>query len=420
MEKENKADYGWLKSLLVSIIGTFIGVGLTFYADRMVERRQQKKAQRETAIMAVCDIDEIIRKLKEEKQQEDSIYHVAFYVSTHLEDIESMSYDSLLMAFNYVYENSAEVKPWTADTKENAFNSGMDARMNLGNNQFYDNVQSCYYVRHKLMKLMEDGKVFHRPLTEEGFEQLVLQLKPEDLDSYGAPTVKAEREIAKQVFEQKKTLLYLSRVFYRLDSYAGAIRDLERLNKENKLLMDISEKEIEGYLKRNLVGLSGTVTADVLEGTWDYDVNDYKHTYIFYQGGATELIASGNAEMYFDLSEENMTVAVPTPFTFHIDGHWELNGDSLKTVFDMASAELLSFELDLSGLPQSALEREKDSLEIKKEEIKAASLEMLKVQNKFDYVDAVSIDKSGNNMVLTRHVKGQKEPVTIHLTRKME
>ncbi len=53
MEKENKADYGWLKSLLLSILGTFIGVGLTFYADRTVEKRQQKKAQRETAIMAL-------------------------------------------------------------------------------------------------------------------------------------------------------------------------------------------------------------------------------------------------------------------------------------------------------------------------------------------------------------------------------
>ena len=351
---------------------------------------------------------------------EDSLYHVAFYVSMHPEDIESISYDSLLMAFNYVYENRAEVKPWTIDTKENTFNSGMDARMNLGNNQFYDNVQSCYYFRRKLMKVMEDGKVFQRPLTEEGFEQLVLQLKPEDLDSYGTPTVKAEREIVKQVFEQKKTLLYLSRVFYRRDSYVGAIRDLERLNKENKLLMDISDKEIEGYLKRNSVGSSGTVTEDMLEGTWDYDINDNKVTYIFHQGGATEMIASGNAEMYFDLEEENMKVAVPTPFTIHIDGHWELKGDSLKTVFNMDSAELLSFELDLSGLPQSAIEREKDSLEINKEEIKATSLEMLKVQNKFDYVDAVSIDKSGNNMVLMRHVKGQKEPVAMHLTRKQE
>ena len=420
MEKEKKADYGWLRNLLVSIIGTFIGVGLTFFADRMVEKRQQKKAQRETAIMAVCDIDEIIQKLKDEKQMEDSLYQVAFYVSTHLENIESMSYDSLLMAFNYVYENRAEVKPWTVDTKENTFNSGMDARMNLGNNQFYDNVQSCYYFRRKLMKVMEDGKVFQRPLTEEGFEQLVLQLKPEDLDSYGAPTVKAEREIVKQVFEQKKTLLYLSRVFYRRNSYVGAIRDLERLNKENKLLMDISDKEIEGYLKRNSVGSSGTLTEDMLEGTWDNDISDNKQTYIFHQGGATELIVSGNAEMYFELPEENMTVAVPTPFTIHIDGHWELKGDSLKTVFDMASAELLSFELDLSGLPQSAIEREKDSLEINKEEIKAESLQALKTQNEFDFVDAVSIDKSGNNMVLMRHVKGQKEPVAMHFTRKQE
>ena len=72
MEQKKKTDHEWLKTLLVSIIGTFVGVSLTFFADRMVERRQQKKAQRETAIMAVCDIDEIIQKLKEEKQMEEA------------------------------------------------------------------------------------------------------------------------------------------------------------------------------------------------------------------------------------------------------------------------------------------------------------------------------------------------------------
>ena len=420
MEQKKKTDHEWLKTLLVSIIGTFVGVSLTFFADRMVERRQQKKAQRETAIMAVCDIDEIIQKLKEEKQMEDSLYHVAFYVSTHPEDIESISYDSLLMAFNYVYENRAEVKPWTIDTKENTFNSGMDARMNLGNNQFYDNVQSCYYFRRKLMKVMEDGKVFQRPLTEEGFEQLVLQLKPEDLDSYGTPTVKAEREIVKQVFEQKKTLLYLSRVFYRRDSYVGAIRDLERLNKENKLLMDISDKEIEEYLNRNSAASFETPTEDMLEGTWDYDMNDNKQTYIFHQGGAAELIVNLSIDLNLDLREENMHVTVPIPHTIHIDGRWELADDSLKTVFDKESAKFLSFKLDLSHLPQSFLEREKDNLETTKGEIKAEILQTFKTNNELDHVYDVSIDKSGNNMTLTRHMKGEKEPLVMLLTRKQE
>ena len=420
MEQKKKSDHEWLKSLLISIIGTFIGVGLTFFTDRMVEKCQQKKAQRETAIMAVCDIDEIIQGLKDEKQKEDSLYQVAFYVSMHLEKIDSMSMDTILMALAYIYENRAKVKPWTVDTKENAFNSGMDARMNLGSNRFYENVQSCYYVRRQLMKFMEDNKEFQRPLTEEGFEQLELQLKPEDMDFFGNLNWEAHKWMVKQIFEQKKTLRYLGQVFSRRDTYTNGIRNLEMLNKENKLLMDISDKEIEEYLNRNSAALFETPTEDMLEGTWDYDMNDNKQTYIFHQGGATELIMDLFIDLNLDLREENMHVTVPIPYTIHIDGRWELAGDSLKTVFDKESAKFLSFKLDLSHLPQSFLEREKNNLETTKGEIKAEILQTFKANNELDHVDAVSIDKSGNNMTLTRHVKGQEEPFIMLLTRKQE
>ena len=61
----------WGKQLLTSILGTAIGVGLTFTADRMMENNKQQRAQRETALMAVCDIDEIIQQLKDEMHSED-------------------------------------------------------------------------------------------------------------------------------------------------------------------------------------------------------------------------------------------------------------------------------------------------------------------------------------------------------------
>ncbi|MCR5316438.1 MAG: hypothetical protein K6E52_11130 [Bacteroidaceae bacterium] len=56
---------GWLKDLLITILGTSIGVGLTFTADRLVDSHKQEAARRETAIMAVCDIDEIVQGLKD-------------------------------------------------------------------------------------------------------------------------------------------------------------------------------------------------------------------------------------------------------------------------------------------------------------------------------------------------------------------
>ena len=165
----NLTGKGWLKELLLTIVGTAIGVGLTFFVNDKVEDAHQRAAQRETAIMAVCDIDEITQGLKDEIQLEDSLFRVTMYVSTHQELIDLLPMDTLDMAFKYLYDDPTVVKEWTADTKENAFNSGIDTRMNLGNNQFYDNVQSCYYVRRSLMKVMEDAPMFRRPIGKDAY-----------------------------------------------------------------------------------------------------------------------------------------------------------------------------------------------------------------------------------------------------------
>ncbi len=155
------------KQMSLGILATAIGVGLTFFVDNMVEKNHQRAAQRETAIMAVCDIDEIAQGLKDEIQLEDSLFKVTMYVSTHQELIDSLSMDTLDMAFEYLYDNPTVVRGWMADTKETAFNSSLDARMNIGNHQFYDNVQSCYYVRRSLTKVMADAPEFRRPLSKE-------------------------------------------------------------------------------------------------------------------------------------------------------------------------------------------------------------------------------------------------------------
>ena len=86
------------KQMSLGILATAIGVGLTFFVNNMVEKNHQRAAQRETAIMAVCDIDEIAQGLKDEIQLEDSLFKVTMYVSTHQELIASLSMDTLDMA----------------------------------------------------------------------------------------------------------------------------------------------------------------------------------------------------------------------------------------------------------------------------------------------------------------------------------
>ena len=416
----NLTGKGWLKELLLTTLGTAIGLGLTIFVNDKVENAHQRSAQRETAIMAVCDIDEIVQGLKDEIQMEDSLFKVTMYVASHQELIDSLPMDTLDMAFKYLYDDPTVVKEWTADTKENAFNSGIDARMNLGNNQFYDNVQSCYYVRRSLMKVMADAPMFQRPVSKNAYEDALYELPTDALDHHGVPLPDARRYVMKSVFAHKSTTLYIKRYFIRREAYQNAIMKLERLNRENKLLMDITDEDIEKYIRQNSENVSQQTIADLIIGTW---LVEGKNTFAFHEDNTFEMTCVTELQAQVLLEEEQKEVFVVIPASFRTKGQWMLNGDTLRGEYDFSTAEMLSFDYDTSSFPQSALERMKDSLEIEKEETRKEFLEMFRHREDTKHESVVSFDKSGNTMVWTSEEitpAGNKQTSSMQLYRKPE
>ena len=419
--KKKLTIYPELKTLSLSIIGTAIGVGLTFFVNRSVDNSHQRSAQRETAIMAVCDIDEIAQGLKEEIQLEDSLFKVTMYVATHQELIDSLPMDTLDMAFEYLYDDPTVVKLWTADTKENAFNSGIDARINIGNNQFYDNVQSCYYERRSLMKVMRDASMFQRPISKDLFEDFLYKLPPTAIDYDGIPHPNARRDMMKQVFAHESTTLYIKRYFPRKHTYLKAISILESLNRENKMLMDITEKDIETYVKKYSNRVLQQGIADLIIGKWESNLGN-PQTFVFQENNIVETTIQMKTEAQIQLIEEKTEVFVLAPMTIYLKGRWELKGDTLLIEYDAQKSEILEYDFDTSNFPQSALERLKDSLEIKKDITKKFLLEQIRLQiTEEEHI--VSFDKSGKTMVwITEETTpgGNKQTSSRQLYRKPE
>ena len=408
------------KQLLVSILGTAIGLGLTFTVNRTVENNKIQRAQRETAIMAVCDINEIVERLKDEIRLEDTLFQVSMYVSTHTEQIDSMSADTLDMVFKYLFDNPAEVKEWTIDTKENAFNSGMESRKNLGNNKFYDNVQSCYYARRSMMKTLEKTLAFRRPIRSEDLDGFLQTLGPADMEDDGDPTLHAKRWLMKKVFEEGSTRLYIRRYFSRRNAYLGTIYQLERLNRENKLLLNITNQDIEEYMRQN-EETSQAATVDLIVGSWEDPMGDNKQSFVFGADGTVETTLQISIALRMYLVVEQTDVLATVPMTIRMKGGWELKGDSLKVKYDGQTSELLSFDVDTSNFPKSAQERLKDSLEIKKQDARSGLLELFKQQvSTFNINCVASFDRSGNTMILTSQENtptGQKDTSTRQLFR---
>ena len=413
---------GWLSELMLTTLGTAIGVGLTFFVNDKVEDAHRRAAQRETAIMAVCDIDEIVQGLKDEIQLEDSLFKVTMYVATHLELIDSLPMDTLDMAFKYLYDDPAVVKEWTADTKENAFNSGIDARMNLGNNQFYDNVQSCYYVRRSLMKVMADAPMFRHPVSKDTYEDALYELPTDALDHHGVPLPEARRYVMKSVFAHKSTTLYIKRYFKRREAFRNAVTKLEGLNRENKLLMDITDEEIEKYIRQNSKNVSQQLMADLIIGTWLLE-GENKDTIAFHEDNTFERIWSIKWDVMLPLDVEQKEVCIFMSASLRTKGQWKLDGDTLRREYDFSTAEMLSFDFDTSSFPQSALERLKDDLENKKEEARITILEAFRHREDTKHENVVSFDKSGNTMMFTFEETapdGNKQTMSQQLYRKPE
>jgi hypothetical protein len=97
MEKKKTSD-SWLMRFLISIIGTAIGVGLTFAVNNTRDHHRKEQAQRLMAIMVIHDIDESINSLKNLKEEMEKEYNAAVYAREHLDQLDSVPYDTLSLA----------------------------------------------------------------------------------------------------------------------------------------------------------------------------------------------------------------------------------------------------------------------------------------------------------------------------------
>ena len=121
MKWNNIRHKEWWKNFLTGVLATAIGVGLTFEVNNRVEHHKQKQAQFQTAMIAVYDIDEIVRHFLEDKKREDAFFKVAMYLYTHQDELETVAMDSLWMAASYLVYDPTEIPEWTDDSSEKVF-----------------------------------------------------------------------------------------------------------------------------------------------------------------------------------------------------------------------------------------------------------------------------------------------------------
>ena len=396
-EKQTAPHYSWWTNFMIGVMATAVGVGLTFGVNNLVEYQHHRQAQRQAAMMAIYDIDEIIRQFNEFKQRDDAFFKVTMYMYTHQDELETVAMDSLWMTAEYLTFSASEIPEWADESTEKVFTTSMDALQNIADITFCDNVQECYQRRRQLLLLLTSNVTYKRPISEEFVLEYRKHVPAANMDYAGMMNQKAMAGLVRKMFSQPEVPLFLQKYLLRDRDYSHFIYELVRRNMENKFIMNVKDDEIAAYVEKH-INKTMPAKPKLLVGEWDARINNQQKTYTFRPNHSALSITQMEYRIGIYVEQEDVNVYMLAPLTYTIDGTWELDGDSLHLDFDPQTLKILSFDLDLNYLPKTALERAKDSLDARKQQYKEVIRQQLQAQANWSWSNKVSLGQSGQIM----------------------
>ena len=135
-------DRNCWKDFVVAILATTVSIVLTFGTGRLVERNNQKKERRLTALMVMSSIESFAQNLDEAAKGWDRMDSVAVWLlRLPIDEVARLGDDPFEEAVQEVFE--ARIIRHD-NTSETIFSSNIDTWKNLGSFQFVDNVGACF------------------------------------------------------------------------------------------------------------------------------------------------------------------------------------------------------------------------------------------------------------------------------------
>ena len=368
-EKEKKSRAPWLTAFLISIIGTAIGVGLTFAVNNWMDKRQKQQTQRLMAIMVIHDIDESINTLKTLKEQMETMYNATIYVREHIDQLDSMPNDTLSLALAFIVDDGEEFR--FDNSKEKIFHSSPDTWQNLGCMKFIDNVQSCYYSRQTFQDMYNKASYWQRPVSVKVYEALNNNDSNWSVEEALGQYYAKLRKLLKEKLYDEHVKFYIDCTPQMLGSITELIRYWTLVNDENKFLMSITDEELENYVNNiNTNGIS--VTEKSLAGTWSSSSMDESNQFEFRKEHTYSFVynKTGSANLNFSQGKLN-TIYKET-------GTWKLEGDTLITIPDSVDFEVDASKMIVQPEKQGMLDRWVQNYQ---EEYRSASQKSIKEGN---------------------------------------
>jgi hypothetical protein len=404
--KDRKERRSWWMQFLISVVGTAIGVGLTFAVSKAVENHNQEQAQRLTAMMIIHDIDETIDLLKVMKEREDQSYNAAMFALEHIDQMDSVPIDMLGKVLEFILADDQEFRFNTSNEK--VFHSSQDTWKNIGSIKFLDNVQTFFYERQEFQEVYNKADNWQRPVTMKEYNMINVEngiVTSEEIHLLAW-------EFLRNKLMDKKVQYFIHLSPWRSIQYKNFIDSWSRMNDENKFLMSITDEEMEDYV--NKINRNGIpVTESSLVGTWIQSMTDGDSTVFEFHKDHT-----------FTCVNVATTVAQHPDFHCNVivrtcgKGTWTIEKDSLVRKID---ADAFDTEVDVSNVVVQAGKESSlnESVEAYTQYVKDYYIQYSKKNERI--VRLVRLDASHNKMEwkgVFANDQGEKEETVVYLKRR--
>ena len=334
MEKKTKRSFDW-GQFFVTVLGTAIGVALTFVVSGLLEHKNKEQARRLTAIMVIHDIDNTISILKDWKEKEERDGESLRAALKQRDLIDLMPYDTLNTILDLLTDSRLD---FSFDaSKEKIFNSDLDTWQNLGNMAFLDNVQDFYHVRQTIQDGVNQSTMWRGPIPNEEYMQFVMRTGWVTQEEFAA----ALRPFLKEKLYDERVVYYINVSESRVKGLGQWIDNWTKLNDENKFLMGITDRELDDYV--NSISKKGvSPTRSKLLGHWVWIAGDQTNEYDFHADRSYDFAIN-----YASSFTRSMYFSGRFKITVSYSGNWAFEGDSLVLTPDYNTADM---KVDSSSL----------------------------------------------------------------------
>ena len=223
-------DRSWWKDFVVAILATTVSIVLTFGTSKLIERNNQKKERKLTALMVMSSIESFARSLDQSASEWDRLDSIAVWLlRLPIDMVAELGDDPFEAAVQEVFQAPIIRHDNTAET---IFSSNIDTWKNMGNFQFVDNVGACFSQMNWIEETINKSAVEYA-----GHQTRIFNNYSDYLGKTFTEKLLRNEQVRRQLQMPNSNKAWLA---YCSDN-------LRRMNRKNMKLIGITEEEVLAF-----------------------------------------------------------------------------------------------------------------------------------------------------------------------------